>query len=431
MVPSSPALQEKLSVTTAIIGLLAVGGKTIDTLWDLNIPADHKSNTIYAQALQEIKQCRSTVHVLYKTLLLLELGQLPYPERGAWIKANHLIATLTDTVLAMSELQANCETLTMEKFGLSTTTPPPSPPQQQLPQSRSSSAKDKGIGLECASPHQKSIEGLCSRIRWQNLSMTMMMTILKCPGESDAQNSRVGLERRMKRLLSANTNLSARIRQLDDFFGHGRLGHESLPHYSPLARHPHFWLLPRLTPYPGTAAAVELLADSSNGRRPTTAELNEANGTNACPEYLTPLSGYTLADIPILSMIPLPVATSELTDGTLFYTFDYATRVGRDLGELMQNNSGQGTSRSLGVILGRMNAGIENGASSTSTSGSSSDSGPVVVSTEKQSDSNDGPTKATRWKVRNLKLGRGVFDELKKSRGKGEALGPGDLLSQS
>lgn len=155
-------VEERLSATTAIIGLLAVGGKTIDTLWDLNIPANKRSNAGFVQALQEIKQCRSTVHVLYKTLSLLELAQLPYPERGTWIKADHLIATLTDTVLAMSDLQAICEALTLEKRALAT---PPS--------------KDAGIGTECSQPHKKTIEGLCSRIRWHNLSMTMMMTILK------------------------------------------------------------------------------------------------------------------------------------------------------------------------------------------------------------------------------------------------------------
>ncbi|KAG6008621.1 hypothetical protein E4U21_004261 [Claviceps maximensis] len=420
----SPTVEEKLSVTTAIIGLLAVGGKTIDTLWDLTTPADKKSTTtVYVQALQEIKQCRSTIHVLYKTLSLLELAQLPYPERGTWIRIDHVIAILTDTVLAMSELQASCETLSLEKLGFSTSSSSPPPPQRQRQQQQQqqqqqphplqsqsqSPSKDNVVELDCASPRQKNIEGLCSRIRWHNLSMTMMMTILKCPGESDAQNSRVGLERRMKRLLSANTNLSARMRQLDDFFAYDRLGREPIPlphphphpHYGLLARHPHFWLLPRLTPYPGTAAAAAAGEPSTDSFR-----ANDVNETNACPKPLLPLSSYTLADIPILSVIPLPVATSELTDGAFFYTFAYARRVSHDLGELMQHQAGQGTSRSLGAILGRTNTGTENGASSTSTDCSSSDGGAVVVRTEKRSDSSDGQTKANKWKVRNFKVRR-------------------------
>ncbi|KAG6245600.1 hypothetical protein E4U24_004329 [Claviceps purpurea] len=381
MVSPSPAVEEKLSVTTAIIGLLAVGGKTIDILWDLSTPSQTKRDAVLARALHEVKQCRSTVHVLYKILSLLELAQLPYPERASWIKAEHLVAILTDTVLAMSDLQAKCETL-------DTSHPPSTAKAKAAP-----SGNDDETGVECASPPQKVIQGLCSRIRWHNLSMTMIMTILKCPGESDAQNSRVGLERRMKRLLSAKPSLSAQMRQLDGVFDHhGRLSRESLPDYTLPARHPHFWLLPRLTPYPGTAESPE----------------PDGAGAGTHTQSSSPLSGYTLADIPILSMIPLPVTTNELTDGALFYTLAYARRVSHDLGELMQNQTGQGTSRSLGVILGRTNTDAGNGASSSSTDESSSGGSPVMVGTEQRPDPQDTQTKSNKnkWKVRNLKVRR-------------------------
>ncbi|KAG5952920.1 hypothetical protein E4U58_000598 [Claviceps cyperi] len=383
MVPPSPAVEEKLSVTTAIIGLLAVGGKTIDILWDLSTPSPKKRDAVLVRALHEVKQCRSTVHVLYKILSLLELAQLPYPERASWIKAEHLVAILTDTVLAMSELQAKCEALdTPHPASIAKATAAPSP-----------SGKDDGAGVECASSPQKVIQGLCSRIRWHNLSMTMIMTILKCPGESDAQNSRVGLERRMKRLLSAKPSLSAQMRQLDSVFDdHGRLGRENLPLYTLPVRHPQFWLLPRLSPYLGTV------------------ESSEPDGADAGPhtQSSSPLSGYTLADIPILSMIRLPVTTNELTDGALFYTLAYAQRVSHDLGELMQNQTGQDTSRSLGIILGRTNTDTGNGASLSSTDGSRSEGSPVMVGTEPRPDPHDKQTKSskTRWKVRTLKVRR-------------------------
>lgn len=160
MASPSLAIGEKLSVTTAIIGLLAVGGKTLDALWELNTPA-HKANPIFAKALQELKQCRSTVHILYRTFSLVESAQLPFPERGTWIEADYLIATLTDTVLAVSDMQAICETLSLERQGLATP-----PPEDINPGDRSSS-------------YERVISALCSRIRWHNLSMTMMMTILK------------------------------------------------------------------------------------------------------------------------------------------------------------------------------------------------------------------------------------------------------------
>lgn len=151
--------RENLSVTTAIIGLLAVGGKIIDALWDLEAPA-RKAKSVLAQVLQEVKQCRSTVHILYKTFSLVESGQLPFPERGSWIKADYLIATLTDTVLAVSDLQSTCDELNLDEKGLAT------PPSE---------------GADNGGPpaHEKLVRALCSRLRWHNLSMTLMMTILK------------------------------------------------------------------------------------------------------------------------------------------------------------------------------------------------------------------------------------------------------------
>ncbi|QPH02401.1 hypothetical protein C2857_006610 [Epichloe festucae Fl1] len=398
MVSPSSAVGERLSVTTAIIGLLAVGGKIIDNLWDLSTTPNKRSNATFAQALQEVRQCRSTIHVLYKTLSLLESAQLPYPERGTWIKADDLIAVLTDTVLAVSALQAICETLNLGKPGLAT--PPPD---------------DADLEIDGGLPSKKTIEGLCSRIRWHNLSMTMMMTILKCPGESDAQNSKVGLDRRMARLLSANTFLSSRMRQLDRVFGR----RETLLHYySSPARHPHFWLLPRLAPYPGTAAANRLPATApapNIGNATTAAAAAAAEGNAPAAQSSSPLRGYTLADIAALSTVSLPVTTNELVDGNFFYTFAYARRVSGDLSELMASQAGQGTSRSLGIILGRLtNTSIDHGASSSSTGGSSSDSNssPVVAGagagagTETGSEANDGHAKAKKWKVRSFRVKR-------------------------
>lgn len=57
--------------------------------------------------------------------------------------------------------------------------------------------------------------------------------------------------------------------------------------------------------------------------------------------------------MPIMSVIPIPVTTGELLDGDKYYTFEFARRVSHDLSELMKSEAGQGTSRSLGFILGK------------------------------------------------------------------------------
>lgn len=138
-------MAERLSVTTAVIGLLAVGGRIMESIWDLDPPATMQRTPALGQALHEVKQCRSTVHLLYKTLSLLEAARLPLAARAAWIAVDDLVATLTDTVLAFSDLQAVCDEL------------------------------DRDTASGCG----QRIGALCSRIRWQSLSMNLMMTILK------------------------------------------------------------------------------------------------------------------------------------------------------------------------------------------------------------------------------------------------------------
>lgn len=146
------------------------------------------------------------------------------------------------------------------------------------------------------------------------------------PGLVDAENSRASLEKRIIRLLSSNSELSNRMRTLIDVFAniHGPAG--SLVNYRLAAQQP---------------AVQETVAPSSSSQ-----------GSGRRGAWST-LSGYTLADMPIMSVIPIPVTTGELLDGDKFYTFDFARRVSHDLSELMKAEAGQGTSRSLGFILGK------------------------------------------------------------------------------
>lgn len=144
-------MSEKLSVRTAIIGLVAASGKAIDVIWDLRLPAT-KVTPVLNQALQDVKQCRTTALVLYKALSLLELAQLPFLERGMWIGVDGLVATLTETVLALSEIQTICTALDHQR---------------------------QAVTSEAPCDYKLGMVFLCSQIRWHNLSMTMMTSILK------------------------------------------------------------------------------------------------------------------------------------------------------------------------------------------------------------------------------------------------------------
>ncbi|KAL6867097.1 hypothetical protein J3F83DRAFT_106567 [Trichoderma novae-zelandiae] len=320
---------EQLCVTTAIIGLLAIGGKTIDSLYEMNT-SPGRDTAILNRALQELKQCRSSVHILYKNFSLLEAGQLPYPDRATWISTDDLIATLTDTVLAVSDLQEAIE------------------PIEKCP----------GLATRVAAcaQHAQRLSNLSTRIRWHNLTMNMMMTILKCPGEQDAQNSKLGLERRMTRLLSSNSDLALRMRRLRDTFGARSMARRAIPNYAPVAQN-----APRL-PADRTSSASSISEASTSTTSAQSGQQTATDGEAAPPPRLWSIfSGYNLADIPVLSMIPLPVLTLELRDNE-FYTFDFAQRVSEDLVELMQLDPGQqGTSKMLRIILSKPMVGLPPG----------------------------------------------------------------------
>ena len=72
------------------------------------------------------------------------------------------------------------------------------------------------------------------------------------------------------------------------------------------------------------------------------------------------VSGQTLASAPVLSIIPLPVMTDEIVDGTEFYTFEFARQASDDLGLLMHEQTGPETyklrARSAGAVADRQQA---------------------------------------------------------------------------
>lgn len=140
-----------LPATAAIAGLLAVSGIAIDVLWDLNT-SPKAATAVFNLALREVKESRSSIQALHKTLSLLESRQVPFPGRASWIEVDELVATLTDAVLAFSKLYALCSAVEAEA-------------------ARSSPE-------EASRRYEKRMKALCARIRWHNLSIAMIMTII-------------------------------------------------------------------------------------------------------------------------------------------------------------------------------------------------------------------------------------------------------------
>lgn len=201
------------------------------------------------------------------------------------------------------------------------------------------------------------------------------------PGEQDAQNSRLGLERRMTRLLSSNSDLSLRMRRLRDTFGARSMARRAIPNYAPVAQN-----APRLpADRTSSASSISEASTSASGQsgQHAAAAAAAADSSEAVPQprLWSIFSGYNLADIPVLSMIPLPVLTLELRDNE-FYTFDFAQRVSDDLVELMQLDPGQqGTSKMLRVILSKPVVAVPLGAAAGMNTTPNTSAAPVALDT--------------------------------------------------
>lgn len=156
------------------------------------------------------------------------------------------------------------------------------------------------------------------------------------------------------------------MRNLKDVFGVRALGRGTIPNYAPAAQN-----APRL---PADRTSVSSLSSSSSAGIRESGESDRAPRTRGW----SVLASYALADVPVLSVVAIPVTTSELRNGNEFYTFDFAQRVSSDLALLMQCQPGHGTSKMLREILSKPMA---NNTEMDNTSPSPSPSVERVVAT--------------------------------------------------
>lgn len=164
---------------------------------------------------------------------------------------------------------------------------------------------------------------------------------LPSPSQVDAQNASVALHRRLTRILTSDTALSHRMRFLQGASnGAVIMDRNAPPHYSvsdpeaPPPSSPPRSAPPRPAP-PSRPAPSD--PDSPAPYRSRAA---------------SPFSGYTLADIPVMSIVSLPVTTDELRDGSDVYTAAYARRMGRHLGQLAWNAELQSAGKTPEAIRG-------------------------------------------------------------------------------
>lgn len=100
--PLAEVESDPLSVSTAIIGLLAASNRTFHDVQDINF-APRTLTASLQRLLNVLKSFKLTVQLLYKWLRRFETGALPLPDRAALVEVDALIVILGEAVAAVSE----------------------------------------------------------------------------------------------------------------------------------------------------------------------------------------------------------------------------------------------------------------------------------------------------------------------------------------
>ncbi|KAF2824513.1 hypothetical protein CC86DRAFT_457249 [Ophiobolus disseminans] len=175
-----------LEVSAAIIGILAAAGKVAETLGPLVsafVQAPKHAQTI----LTEIKHTETIL--LGLDALFGDLNTSPRQRRN-FIRLDQLIAAFTDGVLLFSELEALVSQLGKDLKGST--------------RSRTRWAK-----------HKSELDTVLSRLVSFKVSIDLMLNILRCDSDVDAQRDRDELLTMTSTLLAHNLDLARRIARLE------------------------------------------------------------------------------------------------------------------------------------------------------------------------------------------------------------------------
>ncbi|KAH7346055.1 hypothetical protein BKA66DRAFT_505879 [Pyrenochaeta sp. MPI-SDFR-AT-0127] len=177
-----------LEVSAAIIGILAAVGKVAETLGPIVSAYVHAPQ--HAQTIvTEIKHTRTILSGLQS--LFDNLDTSPH-RRKELIQIDALVATFTDGVLLFAELEA-----LVDQLG-------------------HADPKDSVRIRTQWAKHKNDLGALVSRLLSFKITINLILNILQCDSDLDAQRDRQELLTVTKKLLASNSDLARRIAHLED-----------------------------------------------------------------------------------------------------------------------------------------------------------------------------------------------------------------------
>ncbi|KAF2105386.1 hypothetical protein BDV96DRAFT_375446 [Lophiotrema nucula] len=182
---------DPLSITASIVGILAAAGKLSELLSSI-ISTTKDAPQVVSALVHEVKDIQAALSSLQ--VLLDDLSSSP-KRRTALIQIDSLIVTFTESVVTFSELER-----IISPFAASTS--------GKLPlRTRLKWARAEGTCLKVA-----------ERLQRHKSSITLMLNILQCTTDAEADCSQASLQLLVEQLLDTNKELCKRMKNLEDTF---------------------------------------------------------------------------------------------------------------------------------------------------------------------------------------------------------------------
>ncbi|KAI0509384.1 P-loop containing nucleoside triphosphate hydrolase protein [Xylaria bambusicola] len=181
-------MADPLSIAASVAGLIALSGSIYKIVGDFVERAAHPPQSAHALLLSV-----SEMRMVLKSVSDLIDDFLKYPpKRRALVRLDHLIICLTQAVLSFSEL---------EKF----VNPWATRTQRSLWQRWKLASQDERISR------------FNTRLQENKLSISLVLNILQCESDTDAQQYQLSLHGMMERVINENRELRTRVDHLGSF----------------------------------------------------------------------------------------------------------------------------------------------------------------------------------------------------------------------
>lgn len=118
----APTAADQLSISNGMIGLIADTFQTVDDMGEFNTDPTGTTGPMQS-AKTAVQALKLTIQVVHKCLRHAELGKLPHQNRLILVEIDALIAMLTESILAMSEIGTVLVDIAVEMAALDVESP--------------------------------------------------------------------------------------------------------------------------------------------------------------------------------------------------------------------------------------------------------------------------------------------------------------------